>query len=318
MSREQIAYLIAVGIFASLLLLAGSVYAAPLPAALPQATPSGRAATQAELAKAQTEWAQSAHADTYDHGMGANTTCASCKSPRNWDPVGQAIEEAHDCGACKRIPGAPRPELTGGVAVPQSEWHNIGCEICHQPIGDSYSLSIAYWNQASQSYQPLESTTDLCAKCHEGQHGFEVVAEQAASPAHQGWECTRCHGPHGAVSRCSDCHDALTGSAAEEHARHTQVNCTACHDAGDLGIWIDPDPNSRHNGEVISRRFAHTITSWPSHNLQTSVRCQRCHHPLDKYSPILAENISCKDCHPEGAGFFWCIYFERNPNPNTP
>ena len=89
----------------------------------PTTTPTPRVATQEELLTAQTEWELSAHADTFDSGMGANTTCARCKSPMNWDPSqDMAAQAALDCGSCKRIPGAPRPELESGVSVVQDDW----------------------------------------------------------------------------------------------------------------------------------------------------------------------------------------------------
>jgi hypothetical protein len=285
----------------------------------PPPTPvPGQPATQEELARAQEAWERSAHSATYDQGMGANTTCARCKAPQNWDPQNMAVQESLDCASCKRVPGAPRPELASGIPVLESDWRNIGCEICHQPMGDSYSTSLAFWNQALGSYEAVSSSTELCARCHEGQHGFRVTEEQAASEAHQGWECTRCHGSHGNPVQCTDCHDPSHGRGAQEHLSHTNVDCTACHDAGGLSIWQDQVAGSRHFGSYIPLRFAHTLTSWPSHDLQLEVRCQRCHHPLSKELPPLAEEVSCEVCHPDGAVLFWCEYFPRNEDPNPP
>ena len=283
----------------------------------PTVTPTPQIATQEELLIAQMEWELSAHADTFDNGMGANTTCARCKSPKNWDPSQNlAAQEALDCSSCKRIPGAPRPELESGVPVTQDDWQSIQCDICHIPIGDSYSTSLAYWDQFSRTYVAVQDTNELCAKCHEGQHGFEVVEEQEASPVHQGWECTRCHGAHGEPSACTDCHDPMSGPGSFEHARHPSVNCTACHDRGGLSIWQESDPGSDFFNTFMTRRFAHTLTSWPSHNLSLEVSCVKCHHPKDFKSPVLVQEIGCQECHPEGAVLFWCEYFPRNSEPN--
>jgi hypothetical protein len=110
------------------LVIAGSVAAsAPPLTPTPQPTPIvGHVATAAELLKAQGEWQKTKHANTFDDGAGANTTCASCKSPRNWDPNALAQAQALDCNACKRVPGEPRPLLEGGVPVAQTDWKNIG------------------------------------------------------------------------------------------------------------------------------------------------------------------------------------------------
>ncbi len=291
--------------------------AAPAQTPREAASPAGHIATEDELRLAYEEWELSGHAQTFDNGLGANTTCAKCKSPKNWDPNQELAQfEAQNCEACKRIPGAPRPDLESGIPVSEAEWLHIGCDICHIPAGDSFYTGIAFWNQATNQYEKVDSVMDLCTHCHEGRHGFEVIDEQKGSPVHTNWECTACHGPHGAESACEDCHNISEGYAVEEHNRHSNVNCTACHDAGGLSIWLDADPNSDHFGEYIGRRYAHTLTSWPSHDLQLAVRCQRCHHQTGIYEAIVSQDVSCGACHREGGVFFWCDYFPRNENPN--
>jgi hypothetical protein len=318
--RRKIRFIISMAcILAGCLLTTGTISAVPSlqSTATPQVTATvAHVATQAELQTARLEWSRSKHANTYNNGMGANTTCASCKSPMNWDPASLAVDAAHDCASCKRVPGAPRPELVGGTPVPQSEWKNISCDICHQPMGDSYWTGISFWDQSTQSYIPMTSVKELCAKCHEGQHGFEVTEEQNLSPAHHDWECIRCHGPHGSVSKCTDCHDPKSGAGASEHDRHPSVSCTACHDQGGLSIWQEQNSASVYFGKFVPRRFAHTLRSWPSHNLARKVDCLRCHHQRNSQQPIVAQSVSCTACHPNGQGSFWCTNFQRNLDPN--
>ncbi len=271
-------------------------------------------ASPAQLAAAMAAWERSGHASTYDNGMGADTTCARCKSPLNWDPLHPAAESALDCASCKRIPGQPRPILTNADPVPEADWHNIGCPICHEPVGDSYRITPAFWNQASGTYEPVSSSSELCAHCHEGRHGFEVTEEVVADAAHPGWDCLNCHGPHGDSVQCVDCHDLSGGAAAQTHRDHPQVHCSACHDRAGLGIWWDEDPASSYLGMVVTRRFAHTLTSWPSHNLQTTTDCRRCHHARGLQYPAIAQTVSCNNaaCHPGGAVLNWCPYWERS------
>ena len=287
--------------------------------ATPAATSNGRIATAAEVEAATKEWQQTEHAHTYDGGMGANTTCARCKSPLNWDPSQIATQEmAVDCASCKRVPGAPRPELSGGVSVAEADWHNITCTICHQPVGDSYDVTPVYWNQATKLYESVSDSTALCAHCHEGQHGFEVITEQNASLVHIGMTCTDCHGAHGREVRCEECHDPATGAGAAQHAQHESVHCSACHDAGGLSIWRDPEPTSMYYDQFITRRFAHALTSWPAHNLAVEVDCLRCHHPQGDRRPALVDDLSCTICHEHtyGAVSEWCIFFNRDPAPD--
>ena len=315
------------GLMAVVLLIAGlfgvtahvsAIY--PYQTSEPIPTPTEHTASEAELAAAQAEWSESAHADTFDNGMGADTTCARCKSPLNWDPTQEAAaQQALDCGSCKRVPGEERPLLSEGTQIPQAQWQNITCEVCHIPVGDSFDTGIAFWNQRLGRYEPVATTTELCAKCHEGQHGFEVVEEQEESLAHEQMACTECHGSHGAASSCTDCHDPADGSGAFEHGRHPSVNCTACHDDGNLSIWKDPDSGSPHYASYVTRRFAHTLTSWPSHNLSSNVKCQRCHHPASDRRAAIVDYVGCDECHEHayGAVSEWCIFFDRDANPNA-
>ncbi len=270
-------------------------------------------ASPVEVAAARAVWEQSGHADTFDDGLGADTTCARCKSPLNWDPSAPAAEAALDCASCKRIPGEPRPLLEGGTPVAMSEWQNIGCPVCHEPVGDSYRVAPAFWNQKLGVYEPVESGSELCAHCHEGQHGFQVVEEMQADQAHASWPCLNCHGPHGDDIQCVDCHNVSTGAGAEEHANHPDVVCSACHDQGGLALWRERDTDSSFYGSVVTIRFAHTLTSWPSHNLRTQVSCGRCHHAAGPYNAPIADSVSCSNeaCHPQGAVLHWCPIFAR-------
>jgi hypothetical protein len=271
-------------------------------------------ASPAEVATAVAEWEQSEHAKSYDNGMGADTTCARCKSPLNWNPVAPAAEAALDCASCKRVPGEDRPILEGGEIVAEADWQHITCSICHEPVGDSYLITPVFWNQELGIYEPVESSDELCEHCHEGQHGFRVMEEMRDDQAHPGWNCLDCHGPHGDNVQCVDCHIVTEGSGAIEHANHPQVNCSACHDQGGLALWQDRDRESSFYGEVITIRFAHTLTSWPSHNLRTEVSCGRCHHSGSIRSPALAPTVSCDNeaCHSQGAALHWCDLFEKD------
>jgi hypothetical protein len=268
-------------------------------------------ASPAEVAAAMALWEQSEHAHTYDGGLGADTTCARCKSPFNWDPAAPAAEAAQDCASCKRVPGEARPVLESGEPVSQDEWRNIDCSICHEPVGNSYRIAPSIWNQELGVYEPVESSDELCAHCHEGRHGFEVAEEVRASEVHQGWACLDCHNPHGDDISCSDCHDTMEDGSAEVHNNHLEVHCTACHDNYGLATWRERDTESDFYDTVITIRFAHTLTAWPSHNLQTAVDCRDCHHARDIDRPALVQTVSCGDatCHPQGAVLSWCPYF---------
>lgn len=313
LNRLSFSYIILlVGIFllASGLLISVLEAQEPTPTTIPD---PDAIASPIELAAVRAIWEHSGHASTFDNGMGADTTCARCKSPLNWDPTALAAEAALDCASCKRIPGEARPLLEGGTPVAENEWQHIGCPICHEPVGDSYRIAPSFWNQELGIYEPVESDSELCAHCHEGQHGFEVVEEMQEDQAHPGWQCLDCHGPHGGDISCVDCHDVTTGENAQVHTNHQQVVCSACHDQGGLALWQERDPNSSFYSSVVTIRFAHTLTSWPSHNLRTEVTCGRCHHAAGLYRAPIAESVSCGNeaCHAQGAVLFWCTIYEQ-------
>ncbi len=297
----------------SIVAAAPPLLAPPTPTPRPIATP--HVATPEELVLAQKQMARTRHANTFDQGLGANTTCALCKAPRNYDANALASLAAEDCAACKREPGTPRPDLANGVAVAQPDWKSITCDVCHQPVGNSYSTALSFWNAEQGRYEPMSDSTQLCAKCHSDQHGFGVIFEQSVSPAHKGWDCSRCHGSHNAPVKCTDCHDPTQGKGASAHALHTNVDCTACHDAGQADIWQDPNPESRFYQQYMPERMAHALRSWPSHNIQAASDCRRCHHPQGTLQTTVAENVRCDNssCHPNGASLNWCPVVPRNP-----
>ena len=199
----------------------------------------------------------------------------------------------------------------------KADWMNIGCSICHQPIGDSYATGISYWDQASRSYVAVENISELCAKCHEGSHGFEVTEEQEASIAHNHWQCNQCHGNHGAPSACTDCHDPQAVSGAAEHAQHPSVNCTACHDAGSLVIW--QEEIRLHPIFPITFPYVLHMPSLPG--LHTTCPKRSIAHvvitPKIRTHQFWFRKLVARLVMSEGASLFWCEFFNRDEDPNA-
>ncbi len=185
-----------------------------LQTARPSPTPSVKktphVATADELRVAQAQLERTRHANTYDNGLGANSTCALCKAPRNYDLNPAAMESAEDCAACKRQPGQPRPNRDPSIPVARQDWKSIGRDVCHQPVGSSYSTAISYWNPTLGQYE-----VD-CTACHDvghlavwkdpnpssryyGRWMPQPMAHDLRSwPSHNlevGVDCTRCHYP---------------------------------------------------------------------------------------------------------------------------
>jgi hypothetical protein len=105
----------------------------------------------------RTEWEGSEHANSYDEGQGANTYCAQCKSPGNWDP-----------------------EATYGnyEVVAEEDWEGITCGDCHSILHD------------------FENPNELCESCHEGsRHESVYTPGFGKNMFKKGVECLDCHMP---------------------------------------------------------------------------------------------------------------------------
>ena len=221
-------------------------------------------------------WQSGPHSDTFVlDEAGHNSTCARCHSPVNWLPSMDDIPAG--CLTCKFEVSEPP------LLIPQEEWVDIGCIVCHKVDRNDEVLTGFAWLEIAQigEYAELSTTTELCQKCHlavveiPGHHGVEIEG------VHNEFVCTDCHNPHDATASCgaTECHHGITMSGSEipgHEEQHLAVSCVACHDAGgltvglseDLGVWTTFIPES--NGE--------SLIEYTSHNIQLSVQCERCHY----------------------------------------
>jgi hypothetical protein len=275
--------------------------------------PSLPAPTQDLQTQEWRSWDESAHAHTYDLSKGPNTYCAQCHSPFNWDP-GARIGEPPNCVSCK-LPSEELPRLSEqNPLVPEGDWQNIGCAVCHVSDGGQTSAAIAWWDQASGRYMPVADSTDLCNQCHRDtqvlRHRFDPTGS-----AHAGFGCVDCHDPHSTAASCSDagCHagiwlagDLLPATPPGGHpdmgsafcggpschavatqvalstssihgSLHAAVDCAACHDAGGLEVGpLDTDGRwvTFRTTEIDEVRLT---LPYESHDLQVEVDCGRCH-----------------------------------------
>ncbi len=239
----------------------------------PTATPNRSAIWQA--------WEKSPHADTYDLEKGPNTYCARCHSPRNWDPAAK-IGEPPNCVSCKfSFESSPRLAESNPL-VPEHEWKDIGCQVCHRADSGTVRSEIAWLNAAAGEYEAVDSSTALCEKCHTDtetiKHKRNVDGE-----AHPDFTCTDCHDPHSTAASCAafGCHAGVlaTDTSVTGHGPpHEPVTCVACHDAS--GLAVGPLENQDvwitfRTTELLGRS---QTKPYQSHYLQVSADCSRCHY----------------------------------------
>ncbi len=239
----------------------------------------------AEQAAAYSAWSGSPHADTYDIEKGPNTFCARCHAPLNWDYQAKA-DPPPNCVSCK-FPHEAEPRIAiSNPLVPEEDWQDIGCEVCHRMNGNIASPEMAWLDNATGYYETMTDSKVLCEKCHVTagaiQRGITL-----GEHAHKGYTCVQCHDPHSAMASCvnSGCHaDVLAASLlpSVEHANLTENSqCEGCHP---MGMQLH-DMETQRSGNID---------------------CLNCHVernnvPLDQTSPPYHSKrhaaVDCVACH---------------------
>jgi hypothetical protein len=207
---------------------------------------------------------------------GRNDRCARCHSPAEWLPGPEDIPES--CLTCKFDVDEPEPLIS------EEGWGHVDCRTCHRVKGDDVESDYAWLDIAViEEYIDLDSTTDLCRKCHEEEDVLDHKPAVLLSEDHQDLSCTECHDAHQTVANCtdSDCHADIVAAAetiAGHDTDHQLVSCMACHDAAGLevgpleesGVWV--------TFTTIPAGDAQVTVPHSSHQTQIEVACDRCHY----------------------------------------
>lgn len=236
------------------------------------------ATSQPDQSAAWQAWQSSPHSDTYGLGKGPNTYCAQCHAPRNWDPLA-VIDPPPNCVSCKfDFETAPRLAV-GNRLIPESEWLNIGCEICHQMIAGVANPDVAWLDPVTGTYEPVSSDVTVCEKCHIDTKTLRHA--RSINSTHSAFQCTDCHDAHSTAASCTaaNCHPDTFNPEIPvpgHDTNHQSVACVACHDASNFEIGPQDDGIyiTWRTTELLGREIT---TAYLSHNLQLSVDCDRCH-----------------------------------------
>jgi len=235
------------------------------------------------------DWEISPHANTYALEKGPNTYCARCHSPKNWDPEAK-IDPPPNCVSCK-FPFETEARIAqSNPLVPQDEWMDIGCEICHQ-VKNGVASAELYWLDIKTGYhETVQTSTELCEKCHTDTETIRHKRDVDGG-AHTDFLCTNCHDPHTTVvdygaEQCHSDVEALRVLPSQYHAdMHADINdqnlCLQCHPEGKklhkmetTYNWVDDCLNCHtvmHEEEFAD---AAAIEHSKIHN---SVNCVACH-----------------------------------------
>ncbi len=253
--------------------------------------------------------------NVYDQGKGPNTACSGCHSPLNWDPEA-TFGPPPSCWTCKF---GHLPELSvaaNNPLVEEADWKGIPCETCHEvDANGTASAEFAWLNTSSMEYEEVNTSTELCEKCHVTTTGnawgsgvdHKIVIGGSAhlnysrfmGPVAPPQVCTDCHNPHdntrvwleedtteatGPLNvSCEDCHTVRTLDThiMGKNAFHTNVSCLACHDS--IGYDVGPSPESGEEGlwvtiETTMGRGGLSTNRVVSHSPTHEVLCSKCHN----------------------------------------
>lgn len=225
-----------------------------------------------DLAEIERAWENSAHSSTFlVDRSGQNNTCAQCHAPINWMPSMDTIPES--CFTCKFELEDPPPYIA------EDAWENIPCKVCHElnkrdEVQPEYQwLEIA----AIDEYAKVNSTTELCQKCHTASEPMEGHVWQNSFGAHQDQTCTDCHNPHDGSAGCLTCHsevDFSTSGIAGHDPDHESISCMVCHDGSGLTAGLDSETNLWVLLTDTPDGSQQTVSS---HEIVLESNCSRCH-----------------------------------------
>ena len=110
-------------------------------------------------------WEGSPHGSGWDEGKGPNTWCSRCHSPQNWDPAAFPGPPP-SCMTCKFPTDDEIRIAEGNPLVPEADWVGIPCETCHVFKDGVVTQGIAWLNPVKMEYESVNTSTELCQKCH--------------------------------------------------------------------------------------------------------------------------------------------------------
>ena len=232
----------------------------------------------------QGAWQNSPHADTFVlDAAGNNDACVRCHGPVDWIPPLEDIPES--CFTCKFEIDPPPP------LVPEDKWDDIPCFMCHQVdakgnVAEGFIfLEFAVFDE----YTEVETSTELCRKCH-GQVGFRGHVGIQVEGAHADYTCTQCHNPHDTAASCgtAGCHEEVASNPGHDDD-HQAVSCAACHDGSSLEVGYREEDGSFTTFITAQVEGVESFLPFESHHLVLESSCERCHYPANPWG--LSENV---------------------------
>jgi hypothetical protein len=269
-------------------------------------------------------WLDSDHAHTYALEKGPNTYCAQCHSPANWDPAA-VIDPPPNCVSCKFPFESETRVAVGNPLVPEEEWGNIDCSVCHLVEGEIFDAQVTWLNPITGYHETLTSTTALCEKCHRDTESGLKHTRQLGNGVHADFVCTTCHDPHSTKATCAgkDCHHNIISNTNCEECHHDALSkhtmeqlhsgghqCVGCHK--DLvGINMNGIIAQAHNTIHLTKVLCiacHDASGLEVKPLEQDgiwITWRTTEGPLGETTEVyqshtLQRDVNCSHCHFEG------------------
>ena len=216
---------------------------------------------------AQTQWAQTGHADA-------------------WRTLANSPARQQFCENCHAVTGLGNNATAanaGWATTRDLRYKDVQCEACHGP-GLDHSTNPTTANRPLASIAADTGRRDGCAGCHNsGHHPFTSEWRLSGHGAMQYWsatgpntrpECQSCHTGQGAlamygVNARSSYREEVTGAITAANAQ--RITCAVCHDphAGDIGRQTATQGGRAHSSQL---RLPIDV---PDENRNL---CMTCHH----------------------------------------
>lgn len=241
--------------------------------------------------------------------------------PSYSDLGGQACLDCHDSPAVTGILQGPHFI----AADPRSASANHACEACHGPSAEhaQYPLEISSMNFDSRNDLVIESQSEVCLTCHQGDH----VNWENSTHAAEDVGCHSCHSVHAThdtvldrlteIRVCETCHlkEKIEVNKPYRHpVREGAVVCSDCHDPhGSNGPveLVMPTVNE-------TCFLCHAEKRGPFVNEHEPVvdDCSNCHTPHGSNHEgllMVAQPFLCQQCHGDHAHALEAYDFEDLP-----
>jgi hypothetical protein len=276
-----------------------------------------------KFAAAIESWSTSDHAHTYALEKGPNTYCAQCHSPANWDPSA-VIDPPPNCVSCKFPFESEVRVAEGNPLVPEKDWVNIDCAVCHQAENEAFDPQVTWLNPITGYHETISNSTALCEKCHRDTKSGLKHTRELGNGAHANFVCIDCHDPHSTKASCTQagchhitvtnnecdqCHPDALGSHTMEQLHSGGHDCMGCH--GDLvGLPMNGSQIFAHNAVHLSKVLCiacHDASGLEVKPLEQDglwVTWRTTEGPLGETTEVyqshtLQKEVDCKRCHYE-------------------